>query len=350
MKKPVAMEICAGGGGQALGLERAGFEHVAVLDIDSAACETLRSNRPEWNVIETDLHSFDGRPFRGIDLLAGGVPCPPFSIAGKQLGAEDERDLFPVALRLVAETEPRAVMLENVRGLASPKFSEYRAGILNRLNALGYRADWRLLNACDFGVPQLRQRFILVALKHELADLFEWPNAQVGAPTVGEALHDLMAARGWSGAARWAALASAVAPTVVGGSKKHGGPDLGPTRARMQWLELGVDGLGIAGDAPGPDFPEDGRPKLTVEMVARVQGFPDSWRFSGKKTAAYRQVGNAFPPPVATAVGTAILNALSKNGKKASVERGLVGLPLLEIMERANVSVRRYSRTNVPEV
>jgi len=173
VKKFVAMEICAGGGGQALGLELAGYGHAAVVEIDAAACATLRQNRPDWNVIEGDLHSFDGRPYRGIDLLAGGVPCPPFSIAGKQLGANDERDLFPVALRLVEETQPRAVMLENVRGLAAPKFAEYRAGILNRLHALGYRADWRLLNASDYGVPQLRPRFILVALRQDIADRFE---------------------------------------------------------------------------------------------------------------------------------------------------------------------------------
>jgi DNA (cytosine-5)-methyltransferase 1 len=339
MKKLVAMEICAGGGGQALGLELAGFDHAAVVEIDSAACATLRANRPEWNVIETDLNTFDGRPYKGIDLLAGGVPCPPFSVAGKQLGGEDERDLFPVALRLVEETKPRAVMLENVRGLADPKFAEYRANILKRLQALGYRADWRLLNACDFGVPQLRPRFILVALRDDLAHRFEWPEAQREAPTVGATLYDLMASRGWLGATRWATAASGIAPTVVGGSKKHGGPDLGPTRARRQWLELGVDGIGIANEAPDPDFPVDAKPKLTVQMVARIQGFPDSWQFQGKKTPAYRQVGNAFPPPVAEAVGGAIYAALAKSHGKGAPERGLVGLPLLEMMERAQTAI-----------
>lgn len=310
MKKLVALEICAGGGGQALGLETAGFDHAAVVEIDHAACETLRTNRPHWSVMEADLHGVDGRPFSGIDLLAGGVPCPPFSIAGKQLGADDERDLFPVALRLVEETRPRAVMLENVRGLADAKFSDYRHGILRRLQELGYRADWRLLNASDYGVPQLRPRFILVALRNEYADRFEWPASLGKAPTVGQTLHDLMASRGWPGADDWAKAADTVAPTVVGGSKKHGGPDLGPTRARQQWAKLGVDGLGVAALPPGPDFPADSKPKLTVQMVARVQGFPGSWVFSGKKTAAYRQVGNAFPPPVATAVGRAIQRAL----------------------------------------
>jgi DNA (cytosine-5)-methyltransferase 1 len=119
-----------------------------------------------------------------------------------------------------------------------------------------------------------------------------------------------MGARGWPGAAAWAGRAAGIAPTIVGGSKKHGGPDLGPTRARAAWRELGVDGLGIADEAPGPDFPLTAMPKLTTRMVARLQGFPDTWQFSGRKTAAYRQVGNAFPPPVAAAVGRAIAAAL----------------------------------------
>jgi DNA (cytosine-5)-methyltransferase 1 len=124
-------------------------------------------------------------------------------------------------------------------------------------------------------------------------------------------LADLMSAGGWPGAMDWAAGACGIAPTIVGGSKKHGGPDLGPTRARAAWQGLGVDGLGIGDSAPGPLFPVDQRPKLTVRMVARLQGFPDWWEFSGRKTAAYRQVGNAFPPPVARALGQAIRDALT---------------------------------------
>ena len=130
-------------------------------------------------------------------------------------------------------------------------------------------------------------------------------------PTVGETLFDLMAANGWKGAERWKELACDIAPTLVGGSKKHGGPDLGPTRAREAWKLLGVDGLGVANEPPGPEIPAAALPKLTTRMVARVQGFPDEWMFSGRKTAAYRQVGNAFPPPVARALGTAIRDALA---------------------------------------
>jgi DNA (cytosine-5)-methyltransferase 1 len=254
----------------------------------------------------------DGRAYTGIDLFAGGVPCPPFSIAGKQLGAGDERDLFPQALRLIEEAQPRAVLLENVRGLAASRFDEYRSQVLGRLHDLGFQTWWDLVHASEHGVPQLRPRFVLVAIQSPWAASFRWPAPSAEPPpTVGGLLADLMAAGGWPGAAAWAARASGIAPTIVGGSKKHGGPDLGPTRARAAWRLLGVDGLGVADGPPGPDVPASQPPKLTVRMVARLQGFPDWWDFAGRKTAAYRQVGNAFPPPVARALGAAIRHALT---------------------------------------
>jgi DNA (cytosine-5)-methyltransferase 1 len=306
-----SLEICAGAGGQALGLEQAGFTHEAVVEIDADACETLRYNR-EWKVIEDDVANVDGRAYAHVDLVAGGVPCPPFSIAGKQLGRDDERDLFPQALRLVEEISPRAVLLENVRGLGTRRFDGYRAQVLGRLQDLGFQTWWDLVHASDHGVPQLRPRFVLVAIKTAWARAFCWPEPLPGPPpTVGETLGDLIGSRGWPGAEAWARRASGIAPTIVGGSKKHGGPDLGPTRARAAWREMGVDGLGIADEIPGPDFPVGKLPKLTVAMVARLQGFPDDWTIIGRKTAAYRQVGNAFPPPVARALGTAIGTALT---------------------------------------
>ena len=281
------------------------------MDNDPHACATLEHNRPTWQVIKEDVAAIDGTEFRGVDLLAGGVPCPPFSIAGDQLGAADERDLFPEALRLVEESQPTAVMLENVRGFATSRFDLYRKSLLGELAGLGYESEWRLLTASDFGVPQLRPRFVLVALRPEYAALFTWPEPTKEAPTVGEAIGDLMAAGGWPGAAAWAMKADTIAPTIVGGSKKHGGPDLGPTRARRAWRALGVDGLGLADAPPAPDHSLTVLPRLTVQMVARLQGFPDDWVISGRKTAAHRQVGNAFPPPVAQAVGSAIRNALT---------------------------------------
>lgn len=327
MDNLTSIEICAGGGGQALGLEQSGFKHLATVEIDPWAAETLRLNRPGWNVVGPrpgdgapfeggpgDVRSFDATPWRGrVDLLAGGVPCPPFSVAGKQQGAEDERDLFPEALRLVAECQPRAVMLENVRGLLNPKFGAYRASIDDSLRRLGYEPSWKLLHASDYGVPQLRPRTLLVALRTAVAWNFHWPEpGLVPAQTVGNCLHDLLAENGWNGADAWREGALRIAPTLVGGSKKHGGPDLGPARAKREWASLGVDGLGIADTAPMPGFV--GMPRLTTRMTARLQGFDDTWEFAGRKTAQYRQIGNAFPPPVARVVGAEIADALARAG------------------------------------
>lgn len=304
------LELCAGGGGQAIGYEQAGIHHQALVEIDKHACATLRLNRPEWKVIETDLKLFDGRPYRGVDILSGGLPCPPFSVAGKQLGDLDERNLFPALIRLVDEVRPRAVMIENVRGILDAVFLDYRQFVEKQLLKLGYVPGWKLMNASDFGVPQLRPRVVFVAVRKEYSEAFAWPEAAVKKPkTVGETLVDLMGANGWTGAEEWKHQAGEIAPTVVGGSLKHGGPDLGPTRARRAWATLSVDGRGLANEAPGPDF--TGMPRLTVRMVARIQGFPDDWMFSGGKTASYRQVGNAFPPPFAKAIAGSLRSCLS---------------------------------------
>lgn len=315
-----ALEICAGGGGQAIGLHRADFQCAAALELDPHACETLRINQIAQRVIQVDLREFSAKPFQGVDLVAGGVPCPPFSKAGKQLGKDDARDLFPEALRIVGETMPRAVMLENVPGFAEARFQSYRNELQEKLARLGYSSEWRILQASDFGVPQLRPRFLLVAMKPADFAYFRWPLKIGPAPTVGDTLRDLIGSNGWLGAENWADNANRIAPTVVGGSKLHGGPDLGPTRAKKQWKEIGVDGMGIANEAPSSDQPLDFIPKLTVRMVARIQSFPDGWKFSGGKTAQYRQVGNAFPPKVAYAVASAIRRALDKIPEDVSTD------------------------------
>ena len=309
-----SVELCAGAGGQALGIERARFEHLACVEVDGAACQTLRFNRHNWNVIEADLRDWEpDRSLVGVDLLAGGVPCPPFSVAGKHLGRDDERDLFPEIIRLAYELRPRALMIENVRGLLSRKFDGYRDEIARELKEMGYEiCGWELLNSADYGVPQARLRSILVAMLPEAAVHYRWPEPSGRRKTVGQALERLMASGGWDGAeewaARWALGAQDVAPALVGGSKKHGGADLGPTRAKAAWRLLGIDGMGVADGPPGPET--QSMPRLNVEMAGAIQGFPSSWKFQGRKTAAYRQVGNAFPPPVAEAVGRQIYSAL----------------------------------------
>jgi DNA (cytosine-5)-methyltransferase 1 len=206
-------------------------------------------------------------------------------------------------------------MLENVRGLLDPKFEEYRNHISQQLRSMDYWSEWKLLNASDFGVSQLRPRVVLVALKTQYSKHFEWPESGRGDPaSVGEVLGDLMGKYGWPHTKEWIKKANRIAPTLVGGSKRHGGPDLGPTRSKKAWAELGVNGHLVAYDSPEKDFTGkpgfEKMPYLSLEMVARLQGFPDEWQFFGKKTHVYRQIGNAFPPPVAKAVGDSLTKAL----------------------------------------
>lgn len=384
-----SIEICAGAGGQAVGLHNAGFRHLSLVELDKYAVETLRANVRRWEgwssgkaekLTPVDVKEFlKSEAYRNLglgagdlSLFAGGVPCPPFSLAGKRLGRDDERDLFPAALEIIDQLKPKAVMIENVRGILEPpeKFIEYRRWILSELKRLGYALPdidpdwsvvkqnrvmqrvWRKVEAKDFGVPQLRPRAILVAFKADkdgTAPDFVWPvRRRGGTVTVRDALQETMRERcgdfwdvsvGESGRTgrqvyeAWfeKAETGGVAPTLVGGSKKHGGADLGPSRAKRAWAALGVDATGVANDDKVIEPDTDGRlhsirrkdlvlperdlfrpagPMLTVKQAAIIQGFPQEWEFQGGKTARYRQVGNAFPPPVAEAIGRAIAAAL----------------------------------------
>jgi DNA (cytosine-5)-methyltransferase 1 len=386
-----SIEICAGAGGQAVGLHQAGFRHLALVEIDRHAVETLELNiedhelwaweRKYCDILSADVKDFDPdkhlvkgaeRLKYGVDLLAGGVPCPPFSHAGKQLGRDDERDLFPRMLELVQILKPKAVMIENVRGIMDPKFSDYREWIVAKLqggdywgedgeraheDGLGYTVSkWGVLEASNFGVPQLRPRAILVAFRDDvIKDLkYEWPSATHEDPvSVADSLEASMrerfepyfegvhAEKARDAFDRWLKKArerdaelrgkgGGVAPTLVGGSKKHGGADLGPSRAKAAWKQLGVSGMGVANDPAtsakkqtedrdlfGPDGP-----MLTVRQAAIIQGFPAEWDFSGGKTAQYRQVGNAFPPPVARAVGKSIIDVLKAAAERDADKKG----------------------------
>ena len=334
------VEICAGAGGQSLGLHLAGFTHRLAVEIDGQASETLKGNlerlQPDddpdeivavGDVADPDVWRPEEWREKAVDLLAGGVPCPPFSVAGKQLGANDERDLFAWAVQAAGAMQPRAVLLENVRGLNDQRFGAYRQAVIDSFADVGYVADWELLEARDFGVPQLRPRMVLVALREEYVPYFEWPEPKPTEETVGTALASLMGADGFPHLDEWVERANHIAPTIVGGSKKHGGADLGPTRAKRAWEALWVDAHGVADSAPDESWdrnaPENRRgPKLTTEMVARLQGWSGNeyeWHFTGRKTSRYRQIGNAFPPPMARAVGESIAQALRKEGTAGQV-------------------------------
>ncbi|GID96194.1 DNA cytosine methyltransferase [Amorphoplanes digitatis] len=333
------VEICAGAGGQSLGLHLAGFEHKLAVELDPTAAATLAANLQRLQPADdasslvrvgdvADEDVWKPEDYAGkAALLAGGVPCPPFSVAGKQLGSADERDLFAWAVEAASRMQPEAVLLENVRGLNDARFAGYRQAVVDRFADLGYTAFWELLEARDFGVPQLRPRMILVALRPEYVEYFAWPEKSAVTRTVSGVLSNLMAANHWREdyLEKWIKAADRIAPTIVGGSKKHGGADLGPTRAKRAWAELWTDGHGLANSAPGEDWKIEDHPrgpKLTVEMVARIQGWLGDeyrWDFTGRKTSQYRQIGNAFPPPVARAVGSSIADALLKKQKSSAI-------------------------------
>jgi DNA (cytosine-5)-methyltransferase 1 len=320
-----SLEICAGAGGQALGLERAGFSPLLLIDDDPDAINTLTVNRPHWEAHCMDLREFrveDHPLVKGVDLLSGGVPRTPYSVAGRQHGSSDGRDLLTVALDAVARVEPRAVLIENVYTLLSDrKFADTRGAVHAELAALGYVVEWRITDARDFGLPQRRPSAVLVALRPDDHGRFRWPEPEPPAPTtVGTALRASMKARGWPGADAWADAADDIAPTIVGGSRDRGGADLGPRRTKSAWSRLGVKASSLADAVPGADFvlipgmgPNgwDGLPRLTIEQVAILQGIPADWRVCGLKTSRYRQIAQAFPPVVAEVFGRSIAAAFS---------------------------------------
>ncbi|GAA0856256.1 DNA cytosine methyltransferase [Streptosporangium amethystogenes subsp. fukuiense] len=319
-----SLEACAGAGGQALGLEMAGFAPVMLIDNDKHACATLRWNRPAWDVRQMDLRDFvagEHSQVYDVDLLSAGVPRTPYSVAGHQQGFKDSRDMLSAVVWLATEVRPRAIMIENVPTLLTDaKFEANRRFVIEELTHLGYAIGWRVLDAQDFGVPQARRSSILVAMKPDDLGRFQWPEAQGFSVTVAAALRESMGSRGWAGVPEWVRLADQVAPAIVGGSSTHGGADLGPTRTKAAWARLGVNGHSLGDDIPGPDFVmefdlgkhgRDGLPKLTIPQVATLQGFPEEWHFEGGKTARYRQVAQAFPPPLAKAVGRQIAAVLN---------------------------------------
>ena len=309
------VEICAGAGAQALGLEAAGFDPVLLIDSKADACFTIDRNRPSWDVVCIDVVQFrpDMRPdVMGVDLLSGGLPRVKSLATVARSEDAEERRVLRAAVSLACQIRPKAVLFENVPDLVSnTDFESDRKWIEAELADYGFRSCWNVLNAADFGVPQNRSSGFLVALQAPFFPAFSWPlPSELPPPTVGQVLGRSMASRGWRGAERWIKSADRVAPALVGGSDRRGGADLGPTGSKKAWSALGVNGNSLGDEPPGADFPIDEQPKLTVEQAAAIQGFPSDWEFSGGKTSRYRQVGHAMPPPLAAAVGRAVAAAL----------------------------------------
>ncbi|GAA2526587.1 MULTISPECIES: DNA cytosine methyltransferase [Streptomyces] len=321
MERLTAVDVCSGGGGLALGLEQAGFDPVLLLDKNKQACETLRHNRPKWNVLEMDLLDFDPLEHQvsyDVDLLSAGLPRVKSFATTKRVETGEELRLLEAAIYLAHAVRPRALLIENVPELVDDAaFEEVRDFIRHELLHLGYGFHWFVVNAADFGVPQDRKQGVLVALKEPFAKKFRPPDPTVDEHvTVGEALRKSMSARGWVGAEEWVKQANRVAPTLVGGSENRGGADLGPTGTKKAWARMGINAGALSDEVPGPDGTQEsdtsGSPlkKITVDQAATLQAFPEDWIITGRKTPKYRQIGHASPPPVGKALGRAIARAL----------------------------------------
>ncbi|MFD3545899.1 DNA cytosine methyltransferase [Streptomyces sp. NPDC058655] len=320
-KRLRSLDVCSGAGGLALGLEGAGFDPVALLDHRDVACRTLRANRPGWNVLQTDLLDFDPSEHTqtyDVDLLSAGLPRVKATATVNRRDSEAELEVLRATMLLLHGVQPRALLVENVPDLVTkPVYEAIRSYVAEELAHLGYRHRWFVVNAADHGVPQIRRQGVLVAFKGDGIDSFVLPEPTVARHmTVGEALLNSMSARGWPDAQKWAAQADVPAPTLVGGSWERGGADLGPTGSKRAWARMGVDGATVADTVPDADFrwnPGLGRPgmmPLTVAQAALLQGFPADWLIEGRKTAMYRQIGHASPPPVGRVLGTAIAAVL----------------------------------------
>ncbi|MEU7069613.1 DNA cytosine methyltransferase [Streptomyces narbonensis] len=317
-----SVNVCAGAGGLAFGLEQAGFDPVLLLDNRAVTCDTIRANRPGWNVLGLDLADFDPSEHQqtyDVDLLAAGLPRVKATASVHRPDRDDELEILKATIMLMHGIRPRALLIENVPDLVTkPTYEPIREYITAELVHLGYDIHWGVLNAADFGVAQERKEGVVIAFRDGLLGSFSPPLPSVPRHrTVGETLGPSMAARGWSQATAWAAQADRPAPTLVGGSWNRGGADLGPTGSKRAWARMGVDGATVADDVPGPEFLWDpslgraGMMPLTVPQTAALQGFPPEWHFAGLKTARYRQVGHATPPPVGRALGEAIGTVLA---------------------------------------
>ena len=323
-----AIELFAGAGGLALGLEQAGIRTLQFVEVDKTCCETLRINRPNWNVACEDIHKVDFTPYRGkVDLVTGGFPCQAFSYAGKKMGFDDTRGtLFHEFARCVKEVQPKMFWAENVRGLASLDHGRTLDTILSVFESLGYTVGdrKRILNACYYGVGQKRERIVIIGIRNDLVDQihFDYPQPDEQWTTLREALKDCPPSIGEEYSAKkkavfalvppggcWVDLPEEVAKAYMGKSYYSGGGRRGMAR-RISWDEPCLT-LTCSPSQKQTDrcHPEEVRP-FTVREYARIQSFPDSWQFAGGVGDQYKQIGNAVPVELARRIGVQLKKAI----------------------------------------
>ncbi len=325
-----AIDLFAGAGGLSLGLKNAGWEVAAAIEFDKYAAATHHENFPGTRTMRTDVRDVDWAAFKGIDLVAGGPPCQPFSVSGKQLGDKDLRDMVPEFIRIVSIVRPQAFVLENVKGLASTKFSDYLRTAMKGFEKLGYTVHHAVLNSADFGVPQFRERLFVVGMldgafkfpkpTHGPQRKFPWvtvTDALVGVPhdepngaKVAYCKNPVLRKSPFAGMLLNGkgrplnmAMPSLTIPASAGGNRTHLIDHDGELlRYHAQLTTGGKPRQGVV----------KGARRLTLRECARLQGFPDTFRFLGPKSRQFSQVGNAVPPLLAEVVTRAVRKQLER--------------------------------------
>ena len=334
MKTRKCIELFAGAGGLALGLEQAGFEEVALVEIDETACNTLKLNRPNWNVINDDIVEVSKKDLLKefnlkegeLDLISGGYPCQSFSYAGKKLGLDDVRGtMFYYYGEFIKQLKPKMFFAENVKGLTTHDGGKTIDTMINVFEELGYKVEWKVLNAWDYGVAEKRQRVVIIGIRKDLTDKvkFEYPIPHEYKPVLRDVLQnvpdsvgakypekkkkvfDLVPPGGY-----WRDLPEDVAKDYMKTCYYMGGGRTGIAR-RLSWDEPSLT-LTCSPMMKQTDrcHPDESRP-FTTREYARIQSFPDDWNFAGNMNAIYKQIGNAVPVNLAKCVGESIMAALN---------------------------------------
>ena len=330
-KKYTSIELFAGAGGLALGFEKAGIEGISFVEIDKDATETLRLNRPNWNVIEDDIRNVDFIEYKGrVDIVSGGAPCQSFSYAGKRLGFGDTRGtLFSEFARCVKETEPKIFLFENVKGMLNHDKGRTFKTIIHEFESLGYKVMYKVLNAAYYGVGQKRERLIIIGIRNDLAHKidFSYPEPEKEMTMLRDVLQNVPDSpyQAYSEKKRkvmelvppggsWVDLPEDVAKEYMGKSYNSGGGRRGMAR-RISWDEPCLT-LTTSPSQKQTErcHPDETRP-FTVREYARIQSFPDDWEFEGTLTSKYRQIGNAVPVELAKRIGVEIIKALDMETK-----------------------------------
>jgi DNA (cytosine-5)-methyltransferase 1 len=328
-----SLELFAGAGGLALGMENAGFQHVMLNENNSDAAATLRNNRPQWHIVEDDVRQVDFTEYEGqIDVISGGFPCQSFSYAGHSRGFEDTRGtLFFDFARCVDEVKPKIALGENVRGLERHDKGQTLTTMLRVLDDMGYRTEYRVLKAQFHDVPQKRERLFLVAVRKDLDTPVYFPKENDYYLSLQDAFENIPASEGTTYPKRkkeilshvpeggyWKDLPEDLAKEYMKKSYYLGGGKTGMAR-RLAWHEPSLTlTCSPAQKQTERCHPDETRP-LKVREYARLQTFPDSWQFAGSIRSQYKQIGNAVPVNLAYHVGRCLVAMLDGRDKEASM-------------------------------